>query len=477
MAGEMEKRSRSVSGEQPRYSAGKQLAREIFFETMTTIDVRRAMLSKLRRESTALVAGDVRFPLARPPRIVAFGKAANRMAAVLVEILGGSVDATPDELKRATTDDVLVEILGGAIEGGVVVSPAEPATRLDRIRYFIGGHPYPNLGSLQGAEAALDLVSGLTEDDAVIFLVSGGGSALFEKPLDPAVTLADLLEFNRVLVTCGLPIEQMNPLRKHLSAVKGGRLGARAYPARRLTIFISDVPEHLPSMVASGPTRPDESTAEKCYSIVEEQGLTHRFPAVIRKRFEERTLEETPKADDPRLTGSQYFCLLSNRDAVAAAKAAAEKLGFICEVDSSEWDADYQQVASTNLTGLSALARAHPGQAVCTIVGGEIICPVTGRGIGGRNQAFVLYAATKIAGSQRVVLSAGTDGRDGNSPASGAVADGQTASRARVLGLDPEHHLVASDSYHFFRALGDTLDIGFTDNNVRDIRVWLDFGS
>ncbi|HTG58846.1 MAG TPA: DUF4147 domain-containing protein [Terriglobia bacterium] len=472
----MEKRGRSFSAEKPRYSTGKQLAQEIFFETMTAIDVRRAMLSKLRKESTALVVGDVRFPLTRPPRIVAFGKAANRMAAVLVEILGGSVEATPDELKRATTDDVLVEILGGTIEAGVVVSPSEPPTRVARCRYFTGGHPYPNLGSLEGAEAALELVSGLTEDDAVIFLVSGGGSALFEKPLDPAVTLQDLLEFNRVLVTCGLPIEQINPLRKHLSAIKGGRLGARAYPARRLTIFISDVPEHLPSVVASGPTRPDESTLEDCYSIVEEHGLASRFPAVIRKRFEERTLEETPKADDPRLTGSQYFCLLSNRDAVAAAKAAAEKLGFICEIDSSEWDADYQQVASTNLAGLNALAQAHPGQAVCTIAGGESICPVRGHGKGGRNQAFVLYAAMKIAGSKRVVLSAGTDGRDGNSPASGAVADGETVSRARALGLDPEQHLVASDSYHFFRALGDTLDIGFTDNNVRDIRVWLDFG-
>ena len=449
----MENRGRSNSKEKPRYSAGKQLAREIFFKTVTAIDVREAMLAKLTKEPTALVAGNVKFPLARPPHIVAFGKAANRMASVLVEILGG------------------------AVEAGVVVSPSEPRTRLDRFCYFTGGHPYPNLGSLQGAEAALQLVSDLTENDAVIFLVSGGGSALFEKPLDPAVTLEDLLEFNRVLVTCGLPIEQINPLRKHLSAVKGGRLGARAYPARRLTIFISDVPEHLPSMVASGPTRPDESTAEECYSIVEEHGLAHRIPAVIRKRFEERTLEETPKADDPRLTGSQYFCLLSNRDAVAAAKAAAEKLGFICEVDSSEWDADYQRVASANLTELNALARAHPGQAVCTIVGGEIICPVTGRGIGGRNQAFVLYAATKIAGSQRVVLSAGTDGRDGNSPASGAVADGQTVARAHVLGLDPEQYLVASDSYHFFRTLGDTLDIGFTDNNVRDIRVWLDFGS
>jgi hydroxypyruvate reductase len=371
---------------------------------------------------------------------------------------------------------VLVEILVGAVEAGVVVSPSEPATRLDRCRYFTAGHPYPNPGSLQGAEAALELVSGLTPDDAVIFLVSGGGSALFEKPLDSAVTLADLLEFNRVLVTCGLPIEQINTLRKHISAVKGGRLGARAHPAQRLTIFISDVPEHLPSMVASGPTRPDESTVEDCYSIVKKHGLIAKFPAAIRKGFEERTLEETPKPGDSRLADSYYFSLLSNRDAVAAAKAAAEGMGFVSEIDKSGWDTDYKQVVSANLATLDALAQAHAGQLVCVIAGGEVVCPVTGPGLGGRNQAFVLCAATKIAGSRRVILSAGTDGRDGNSPASGAVADGQTLSRAHALHLDPQQHLAASDSYHFFRALGDTLDIGFTDNNVRDLRVWLDFG-
>jgi hydroxypyruvate reductase len=466
----------SVSVAKPGYSAGKQLAQEIFFEAMAAIDVRRAMLSKLRRESTVLVAGDIRFPLLRPPRIVAFGKAANRMAAVLVEILSGAVEAGSPEAGRRAVDKVLVDILGGTLEAGVVVSPCEPATRLARCRYFTGGHPYPNVGSLQGAEAALELVSGLTPDDAVIFLVSGGGSSLFEKPLDPAVTLADLLDFNRVLVTCGLPIEQMNTLRKHLSAVKGGRLGARAHPARRLTVFISDVPEHLPSMVASGPTQPDESTTEDCYSIVAKHGLAAKFPPAIRKHFEERTLEETPKPGDARLADSCYFCLLSNRDAVAAAKAAAEALGFVCEIDKSDWDADYQQVVSANLATLDALAQAHPGQPVGVIAGGEVVCPVTGPGLGGRNQAFALYAATKIAGSHRVVLSAGTDGRDGNSPASGAVADGQTLSRSRALHLDPQQHLAASDAYHFFRALGDTLDIGFTDNNVRDLRVWLDFG-
>jgi hydroxypyruvate reductase len=161
---------------------------------------------------------------------------------------------------------------------------------------------------------------------------------------------------------------------------------------------------------------------------------------------------------------------------VEAAQAAAEKLGFVCAVDTNVWDADFRQVVDANLASLQALAAAHPGEPVCLVVGGEVTCPVTGPGTGGRNQTFVLYAAQKIAGQKRVVLSAGTDGRDGNSPTSGALADGQTICRARALGLDPGQYLAESDSYHFFRSLGDTLDIGFTDNNVRDVRLWLDFG-
>lgn len=433
------------------FSHGKQLAQQVFFETMATIDVRHAMLTKLRREGGALVAGGVSLPLLSPPRLVAFGKAANRMVAVLDEILDGQIEA------------------------GVSVGPAETAKKLDRCRYFVGGHPYPNAGSLEAARAAQELVSNLTPDDFVIFLVSGGGSAIFEQPMDPSISLADLVEFNRVLVTCGLPIEQINVLRKHLSAVKGGRLGVQAHPARQLTVFISDVPDHLPSMVASGPTMPDESTVEQAYALAEQKSLLAQFSLSIRRLFEEKKLEETPKPSDERFQHSGYFCLLSNRDAVEAAKAAAEKLGFLCEIDSSVWDADYREVVQANLSSLKALAKAHKGQPVCLVVGGEVTCPVTGPGVGGRNQAFVLEAARVIAGQRRVVLSAGTDGRDGNSPTSGAVADGQTVSRAHALGMNPETYFSTSDSYSFFRTLGDTLETGFTDNNVRDVRVWLDF--
>lgn len=435
------------------YGLGKQLARQIFLETMASIDVRHNMLTKLKCEPEALVVAGDSLPLPRPPRVAAFGKAANRMAAVLDEILGGRTAA------------------------GVCVGPTEAAKKLDRFRYFVGGHPYPNAGSLEGARAALELLSDLTPDDTVIFLVSGGGSALFELPIDPAVTLADLIDFNRVLVTCGLPIEQMNILRKHVSAVKGGRLAVQAYPARQLTIFVSDVPEGLPSMVASGPTMPDESTLSEAYMLTEEKGLVAKFPASIRELFQRRALEETPKPPDQCFQHSRYFCLLSNFNAVEAAKAAAEKLGFVCAIDAGAWDNDYQQVAEASLASLEALAQAHRGQAACLVLGGEVTCPVTGLGMGGRNQAFVLYSAPRIEGERRVVLSAGTDGRDGNSPTCGAIADGQTVSRARALGMDPAMFLAESDAYSFFRTLGDTLETGFTDNNVRDVRIWLDFGS
>ncbi len=441
-----------ASSAKPVYGSGKPIARQAFHEVITALDLRRAMVGKLNYEDENLVAGDATVSLARPASVIAIGKAACRMAATLDEILNGRIAA------------------------GIVVAPANPVARLENFHYFEGGHPYPNSDSIAAAQAALKLLSGLGKDDLVIFLISGGGSALFEKPLKPEVSLKDLIDFNHVLVTCGLPIELINILRKHVSAVKGGRLAEAAHPARQLTLYVSDVPDELPSMVASGPTMPDDSTVEQCYRVAEENNLTPRLPQTIRKQFEGRTLKETPKSGDACFRNSQYMCLLSNHDAVEAAKKALERQGFVCEIDSNEWDADFREVADKNSDSLNLLARKHRGQPVALIVGGEVTCKVTGSGMGGRNQAYVLYAAQRIDHQNQVVLSAGTDGRDGNSPASGAVADGQTISRARSLGLDPERYLAESDSYYFFRTLGDTLDTGFTDNNVRDVRFWLDFG-
>lgn len=436
----------------PSYEHGKAMARHIFHEVIAAIDLRKTMLKRLKRVEDTLHAGDTTLSLTWPPHVVAMGKAAGRMAATLDEILGGR------------------------IASGIVVAPALPAARLKNFRYFEGGHPYPNPASLAAAEAALELLSRLGPSELVIFLISGGGSALFEKPLDPKVSLKDLVEFNRVLVTCGLPIEQINVLRKHVSAVKGGRLAEAAHPARQWTLYVSDVPEGLPSMVASGPTMPDNSTLDECYRLAEENKLLPRLPQTIRKHFKDRTLKETPKPGDGCFRSSEYLCLLSNREAVEAAQNALELRGFICEIDSGDGDADYREVADRNLEALDALAEKHPGKPVALVVGGEVTCEVTGSGLGGRNQAFVLYATEKIEHQNRVVLSAGTDGLDGNSPSSGAVADGQTLSRARVRGFDRARYLAESDSYYFFRTLGDTLDTGYTGNNVRDVRLWLDFG-
>jgi glycerate-2-kinase len=436
----------------PSYERGKAIARHIFHEVIAAIDLPKTMLKKVTRVDDTLYAGETNLSLTWPPHVVAIGKAAGRMAATLDEILDGR------------------------IASGIVAAPALPAARLKNFHYFEAGHPYPNPESVAAAAAALERVSKLGPSELVIFLISGGGSALFEKPLDPKVSLRDLVEFNRVLVTCGLPIEQINVLRKHVSAVKGGRLAEAAHPARQWTLYVSDVPDDLPSMVASGPTMPDDSTLDECYRLAEENNLIPRLPQPIRERFKDHTLKETPKPGDACFRMSEYTCLLSNREAVEAARNALELQGFICEVDSGECDADYREVADRNLAALDALAEKHPGKPVALVVGGEVTCKVTGSGMGGRNQAFVLYAAEKIEHQDRVLLSAGTDGRDGNSPSSGAVADGQTLSRARGRGLDPARYQAGSDSYYFFRTLGDTLDTGYTGNNVRDVRLWLDFG-
>ena len=265
----------------------------------------------------------------------------------------------------------------------------------------------------------------------------------------------------------------MNTLRKHLSRLKGGRLAAAAAPARPLTLYVSDVPPGEPSTVASGPTMPDETTCEDAYATAERLGIVSRFPQSIRRSFEERTLQETPKRDSPGFARSRWICLLDNFAVLESVEAKARDAGWAVERDMSVDDQPIETAAGTLIHRLVQLARDNPGRTVAVTSGGELSSPVKGDGMGGRNQAFVLCAARMLAqrGVRATVLSAGTDVIDGNSPAAGAIADHTTISRAEALGMDAADFEQRSDSYRFFEGLGDSIVTGPTGTNVRDLRL------
>jgi hydroxypyruvate reductase len=303
-------------------------------------------------------------------------------------------------------------------------------------------------------------------------MISGGGSSVVEKPVDTEISLQDLIVTYRTLVLSGAPIAQINAVRKHLSAVKGGRMARAAEGAQQVSILVSDVPEKALDSLASGPTMPDSSKVDDCYHIVREYNMLPEFPASVRELFERRALEETPKKDNPAFARSRWWTVLSNATAERAAAGAAAERGFAVEIDHSCDDWDYAKAADYLLDRIrrlqSEVARA------CIVSGGEVTVKVSAQGgAGGRNQHFALYCAGKITGENITVLSAGTDGIDGNSPAAGGVVDGTTLERARLAGLDPAAHLREFNSFPLFETLGDALETGPTGNNVRDLRVLL----
>ncbi len=430
----------------------KQLAQRIFRETLAGIDIPSALRRQLARAGSRIRCGDIVVDLANYDRIraVAFGKASAAMAEGLVEILAPDFGVS-----------------------GIVVGPTLPTRDLKQFAAFLGGHPLPDEGSIAAGRAILELLAACDERTLVFFLLSGGGSALVEQPLYPEISLADMQALHRLLVTCGAPIDSINAVRKHLSATKGGRLAAAAPRAMKLTFGVTDVPEGRESALASGPTVPDPSTVAEAYRVVEEYGLLMKLPVSIRAKFETRTLEETPKPGDPAFARAHFQILLGMRDLFHHAHQAAEAAGCVTFCDNTTDDWPLAKAADFLLLQLAQLRAANPGRCVCVIADGEVSSPVTGDGVGGRNTAFALDCVQKIAGQKVAVLSAGTDGVDGSSPAAGAVADGETLARARAAGLDPADYFHRSDSYSFFKALGDAIITGPTGNNLRDLRILL----
>lgn len=368
-----------------------------------------------------------------------------------------------------TMAEALVSRVGRDTAKGIVVCPIDPVM-LPGFEYFRGGHPLPNETSVRAAQAVLRALRGMDEESLVIYMISGGASALCEKPISDDISLPDLIQTYRVLVHSGAPITEINAIRKHLSAIKGGRMAQAAGAARQVAILISDVPDGALDSLASGPTLPDTTTVEDCYRLAAKYEMVPEFPESVRQMFEQRTLEETPKEGDEAFAKLRSLLISSNAMALNYAAEKAKAAGFTVTVDNSCDDWDYTKAGDYLLGKLLELRKSS--QRVCLISGGEVTVKVTGgSGRGGRNQQIALYLAPKIAGENIAVLSAGTDGIDGNSDAAGAVVDGTTMERALAAGLSPIEALTRFDAYPLFEKLGDAITTGPTGNNVRDLRV------
>src|SRR5450631_656649 len=362
-----------------------------------------------------------------------------------------------------------LEMQAGDRFEGIVASSVDPVSQVRGFRYFRGGHPLPNQESIRAAEAMLKSLSAQNSSSLVISMLSGGGSSIVEKPIDDEISLDDLIATYRALVHSGAPIGEINTIRKHLSAIKGGRLAQAAYPATQVSILVADVPDNTPDALASGPTMPDSTTAEDCYALAVKYKM--QFPPSVQELFERRALDETPKSDDPAFIRARWWTVLSNAALLQAAKDEAERQGFEVVIDNGCDDWDYAKAADYLLQRLREIRQKY--ERVCLLSGGEVTVHVENGGAGGRNQQFALYCAGKIAGENICILSAGSDGIDGNSSASGAIVDGITLARAKAKGLDPGTHLRTFNAYPFFEALGDAIVTGPTGNNLRDLRILL----
>ncbi len=431
----------------------KDMLRDAFAALLPALDPARAVRARLQVRDGTLSIDDRTLPLREfdRARVISIGKAALPLARATIEVLGG---------------DAHLALSGVAIAPHGSEGEAPPPMRTLR-----AGHPVPDAASLHAAQAVRAALAGCTPRDLVVFLLSGGGSSLCELPLNTGLALADVQAFHRALVGGGLDIVAMNTLRKHASATKGGRMAQWAAPAAQLTLFVSDVPAAHPHAVASGPSMPDPTTRADCRAVLARGTWSQSLPRSYLDLLQSATLQETPKADDVAFQRSSWHCLLDTDAALAVLRERAVTRGWHVEIDTSIDDAPVAAAATHLVRRLHALKAAQPTRTVALLTGGELSCPITGDGVGGRNQHFALLCALQIEGQAITVLSAGTDGIDGNSPAAGAVADGCTCPRARARGLEPPATLARCDSFALFAALGDTVMTGPTGTNVRDVRV------
>jgi len=431
-------------------------AETIFRSSLQAVDALQAVKKHLVRRNEDLAAGERTYDLSAFASIsvVGAGKASAAMA------------------------QAVEEVLGNRLTEGLVTVKYGHALPLSTVRCREAGHPVPDASGLQGSRDIVRLLEAKGEKDLVLCLISGGGSALLPYPVE-GITLQDKQDLTKALLESGVAIQEMNALRKHVSQVKGGRLAWTAYPATLIVLILSDVVGDDLESIASGPTVPDSSTFADCLSILDKHALRDRIPPAALLHLErgaEGRQDETPKKDAPAFRGTQNLIVANNMMAIQAARKKAESLGYNTLVLSSFVEGESREAAKMHAAiAREILKTGNPApRPACVISGGETTVTVHGKGLGGRNQEFVLAAALELDGLPGVVmLSAGTDGTDGPTEAAGAVCDGATVQKARAAGLDAALYLAENDSYHFFARSGNLVVTGPTYTNVMDLRLIL----
>lgn len=431
-------------------------AETIFMAGVDAVEPMRAVHSHLTLEDGVLVAGGQSIPLEPDGKvfIVGAGKAGAPMAAAVENILQNRVSQGTVVVKYGHTQPV------------------------QTVRLLEAGHPVPDENGLTASREIIDILEGASRKDLVICLISGGGSSLLPLPAPP-VTLEDKSRITELLLESGAEIGEINAVRKHLSLTKGGGLVKSAYPARMLTLILSDVVGDDLDIIASGPTVADSSTFADALEVLGRYGLTKSAPDAVLKRLQrgaDGDYPETLKSNAEELHKTINVLVGTNAMALQAAVDRARDLGYNATVLSAAMTGETREAAEVH----ASLAREMFGEEApsaapaCLLSGGETTVTIRGQGKGGRNQEFALAAALGIEGLPgAVILSGGTDGTDGPTDAAGAVVDGTTVARARNAGLDPLEYLDNNDSYTFFEALGDLLITGPTLTNVMDLRVVL----
>jgi len=431
-------------------------ALSIFNAALRSADADAAIRRWVHRDNETLDVAGHRYDLSqyRNLYVVGAGKASGQMAQ--------AIEALLDE--RITAGAV-------AVKYGYRV-----ATK--RVKILEAAHPVPDRAGLEAAATVIGLVEKANENDLVICLISGGGSALLSYPRE-GLSLKDKQETTGLLLNCGATIQEINAVRKHISQVKGGGLARIAYPATVVALILSDVVGDPIETIASGPTAPDPSTFADCFRILEHYELREQVPRPVRELIEKgirSELPETPKEDDALFANVTNVVVGNNHLATHAAKERSRELGYHSCILSSFIEGEARNAAIFHIAiAKEVLNSGEPiSRPACLVSGGETTVTVRGKGVGGRNQEFALAAALEIDETDGiVVLSAGTDGTDGPTDAAGGMVDGTTIRRARSQGLDALEHLQRNDSYPVLLATDDLLITGPTFTNVMDLRLVL----